>query len=255
MFKLLSTDLPFRYAVGLPLFVFLGPAILSLLIADKDLVAVWIESERGLVENLTMLLALAGAIIAVKGARRAAKLSSRLLTAWLCLFAFGFLYIATEEASWGQHWIAWPTPDWLMEINRYGEANLHNTYRFIDRVPKTIVGITVALAGVGWPLYRRWKQLDLGDKMNWRRWLLPTDATLLIGSFFVFAWIVDRVLIWNDLGRQLGDGFSHSEHRELMMITFLFLYVLCIEHRLRPLWAAHGDRQSEPLTESEQRTD
>jgi len=253
MLKGLSHYLPLNYSVGLPLFVFLGSAILTLLIPNKEFVAIWIESERGLVENLTALLALCGMVVSLIGARRAAKLSNRMLTAWLGLFALGFLYIATEEASWGQHWVAWQTPDWLKDVNRYGEANLHNTYRVVDRVPKTIMGSAVVLAGVGWPLYRRWKGVDLGDKMNWRRWLLPTDGTLLIGAFFVVAWILDRILVWLDMERPGGDGFSHSEHRELLIITFLFLYAFCIERRLRPLAAVRDGPQTEPLIESEQR--
>jgi hypothetical protein len=172
--------MPASLSVGLPLFVFLGPAILTLLIPDQEFVEIWIESERGLVENLTTVLAIIGVVVALVAVRRSAQLPNRLLTVWLVLFALGFLYIATEETSLGQHWIPWKTPDWLADVNRYGEANLHNVSTTIDRIPKTIVGLVVVLAGVGWPLYRRWRGIVLGGATDWRRWFLPTDGTLLL---------------------------------------------------------------------------
>ncbi len=114
----LPDDLPVSLSVGLPLFVFLGPAVLTILIADQKFVEIWIESELGLVENLTTLFALFGFVFALVAARRSARATNRLLTGWLVLFALGFLYIATEEASWGQHWFPWKTPEWLSEVNR-----------------------------------------------------------------------------------------------------------------------------------------
>jgi hypothetical protein len=226
------------------LFVFLGPAVLTQLSPDQEFVEIWIESELGLVENLTVVFAIFGLTISLVAARRSARLSNRLLTGWLILFALGFLYIATEEASWGQHWIAWQTPDWLAQINRQGEANLHNVSDSLDKVPKSVVGVLLVLGGVGWPLFRRWQGIELPDTIDWRRWLLPTDGTSPLAVIFLFTWLVDRTLVWLDLARQGGDGFSHQEHRELLMVTFLFLYALSIERRLRPLLAGGTSSQS-----------
>ncbi len=244
MLKALSQDLPIRFSVGLPLFVFLGPAVLTQLSPDQEFVEIWIESELGLVENLTIVFAIFGLTISLVAARRSARVSNRLLTGWLILFALGFLYIATEEASWGQHWITWQTPDWLAQINRYEEANLHNVSHSLDRVPKTVVGVLLVLGGVGWPLFRRWQGIELPDTMDWRRWLLPTDGTFLLAVFFLFTWLVDRSLVWLDLNQPDGESFSRQEHRELLMVTFLFLYVLSIKRRLRPL--AAGDTSTQP---------
>ena len=240
----LPQDLPVSLSVGLPLFVFLGPAVLTMLSPDQEFVEIWIESELGLVENLTTLFALFGVVSALVAGRRSARVTNRLLTGWLVLFALGFLYIATEEASWGQHWFSWKTPEWLAEVNRYGEANLHNVSHAMDRIPKTIVGVLVVLGGVGWPLFRRWQGIAWRRTTDWRRWLLPTDGTFLLAVFFLFAWLVDRTLVWLDLDRPGGDGFSRQEHRELLMITFLFLYTLSIARRLR------GERSSLDLSPS-----
>jgi hypothetical protein len=240
----LPQDLPSSLSVGLPLFVFLGPAVLTLLSPDQEFVEFWIESELGLVENLTTLFALFGFVLALVAVRRSTRVRNRLLTAWLLLFAIGFLYIATEEASWGQHWISWKTPEWLAELNRQNEANLHNVSLAMDRIPKTIVGVLVVLGGVGWPLFRRWQGIAWRCRTDWRRWLLPTDGTFLLAVFFLCAWLVDRTLVWLELARSGGDGFSHQEHRELLMVTFLLLYTLSIARRLRRERASPDQSQS-----------
>jgi len=41
------------------------------------------------------------------------------------IFAFGFLFIALEEISWGQRIFNFNTPDWFPE-NLRGETNIHN---------------------------------------------------------------------------------------------------------------------------------
>jgi len=41
-----------------------------------------------------------------------------------------------------------------------------------------------------------------------------------------------------------GHGFSHQEHRELIIVTFLFLNVLSIERRLRSL--SPGNTSTQP---------
>ena len=43
------------------------------------------------------------------------------------LAGLGFLFVAGEELSWGQHIFGFPTPDFLTGINYQQEANLHNT--------------------------------------------------------------------------------------------------------------------------------
>ncbi len=42
------------------------------------------------------------------------------------LAAIAFLFAAGEELSWGQRIIGFPTPDFLLNINRQDEVNLHN---------------------------------------------------------------------------------------------------------------------------------
>ena len=71
----------------------------------------WTEvflTERGLTENFTALMI----IIA------------------LFTSAVMFFLAAGEEASWGQHWLKFSTPDALAKVNSQGEMNLHNLYSY-----------------------------------------------------------------------------------------------------------------------------
>ncbi len=247
----LPDDLPVSLSVGLPLFVFLGPAVLTILIADQKFVEIWIESELGLVENLTTLFALFGVMVALVAARRSARATNRILTVWLALFALGFIYIAIEETSLGQHWIPWKTPEWFAVYNRYGEANLHNISYSIDRIPKAVVGIFVILGCVGWPILRRWQGIELRGTTDWRRWLLPADGTFFVAAGGLLLWLIDRTLVWLDLDRggrkrlfptgASGVGGGHhsvplyGQHRPPSAASAFFARTVTIGPR-RPFW-------------------
>lgn len=80
-----------------------------------------------LVENLGAVAFLATSVIYFAMARKArgAPRPRRLLLAGLGLF---FLLAGGEEASWGQHWLGFETPDELKELNAQQETNLHNLW-------------------------------------------------------------------------------------------------------------------------------
>jgi hypothetical protein len=65
--------------------------------------------------------------------------------------ALSCLYIAGEEASWGQHFFHWNTPEYWAVINNQGETNLHNAYLITEGLPRSILGICVAIGGLGVP--------------------------------------------------------------------------------------------------------
>jgi hypothetical protein len=89
---------------------------------------VW--GENSLVEDLTFILLLSGAVLGLRLAWRTKKLRGAVLaSAFFVLFSIGMLWTAGEEASWGQ-WIvgfeALPTPSWMYEVNSQHEITLHN---------------------------------------------------------------------------------------------------------------------------------
>lgn len=232
-----NIELPRSLAFGLPLFAIFGLLILDLVMPGGEFREVWIDSEHGLIENLTVLFALLGLCLAVAGARRAWSLELPWLVLWCALFGLGFLYIASEEASWGQHWVSWETPEWLAKHNRYGEANLHNISYRVDRIPKSIVGACIVIGGIGWPLFRSWLEPRLPGALRWSTWILPPRAALPMAVGFFVMWLVNRGFVAFDLYKQGGDGFAGQEHMELLITTYLLLYILALARSLK-------DRQS-----------
>jgi hypothetical protein len=62
--------------------------------------------------------------------------------------ALSCLYIAGEEASWGQHFFHWNTPDYWAMINRQEETNLHNTYAIFEKTPRSILEVGIFVGGL-----------------------------------------------------------------------------------------------------------
>lgn len=92
----------------------------------KDLVH-WVAGREMLVENLGAVAFLATALIylAMACRERQAPRPRRLLLLGLGLF---FVLAGGEEASWGQHWLGFETPEKLKGINAQQETNLHNLW-------------------------------------------------------------------------------------------------------------------------------
>src|SRR3546814_15941194 len=60
--------------------------------------------------------------------------------------------MAGEEASWGQHYAGWLTPENWQALNDQGETNLHNTSSWLDQKPRTLLEIGVIVGGILIPL-------------------------------------------------------------------------------------------------------
>ncbi|MEE9250624.1 MAG: hypothetical protein V3U93_05795, partial [Alphaproteobacteria bacterium] len=70
----------------------------------------WVAGERGALEFLHIVVPLASLVLALSLLARPEVRGRRLLQLWLGLAALGSLYVAGEEASWGQHYLQWSTP-------------------------------------------------------------------------------------------------------------------------------------------------
>src|SRR3546814_3987566 len=86
-------------------------------------------------------------ILALKEVRE-----DRLVFVWIVLGLLGSVYMAGEEASWGQHYAGWLTPENWQALNDQGETNLHNTSSWLDQKPRTLLEIGVIVGGILIPL-------------------------------------------------------------------------------------------------------
>ncbi len=221
---------------SLPVWCWLwGPLILAAALAvvphfNGDWYRAWITGERhGVLEAAQVLLALAGLVQCLRILAMPALQSRPWLYLWVGFAAAACFYIAGEEASWGQHYLGWETPEGWLALNDQGETNLHNTSSWFDQKPRMLLELGVVVGGILIPLWAlRWPALRR------RRFgiILPPMICLPSAALAEFARAWERVV---DLlaGRFYLFGRS-SEVQEFYFYLFVLLYMIVLRRRLRP---------------------
>lgn len=83
----------------------------------------WGVLSESLLEDVQVLVLIAGFVFAVRLVRLAKELGWRI---YFGLVAGGLFFIVGEEMSWGQHMFGWETPETFAEVNAQNETTLHN---------------------------------------------------------------------------------------------------------------------------------
>jgi hypothetical protein len=187
----------------------------------------WLYSETGPLEGLQIFLLLASVVMAalILGMQRVRR--NLWIFLWVTISGLGALYTAGEEASWGQHFFNWATPEAWQEVNDQRETNLHNTSSWLDQKPRTLLelgvivgGIVLPLLALGYPALRRWHYAVLLPPLICLPTALLAEATRLteraveavFGNTFLFS--------------------RASEVQELFFYFFLLLYLVVLRRRL-----------------------
>ena len=225
------TELPTWLWLGVP------PGIVVLIIGAKligeDVYDRWIRSEWGAIENLTVVFLAVAVFTGIRVWRRRAELPSVWLGRWIALLTFGCFYFLGEEASWGQHWFGWETPEGYAELNDQRETNLHNLGApdwLLDNLPRNILSGLAVLGGILVPL--RWRGSRRWPASNPNDWLWPTVVCIPAAIVASVVRIPTRVAeaAGEDLPRVID--FSPGETEEYALAAMLMLYLLSIHKRL-----------------------
>lgn len=209
--------------LALPLVFGIGPVVAYL--NARGFYDAWLGTEQGAIEiGHTIMPAIACVLAVILMTDRRVR-ASRPLMIWLGVAAFGSFYMAGEEASWGQQFFHWGTPELWQEVNDQAETNLHNTTALLDQVPRAVLRLGVFLGGLVLPLLfacfpKLWKRPSA---------LLVPPAALIpaaIGAIF-FQWI-DQFLSIQIVGRT-------SEMEETFLMLFVLFYVIVLRRRVRQL--------------------
>lgn len=225
----------------LPIVVFVLLALAPNL--DKAWYDTWVLDERrGILEAAQFLTAITGFFVALRILVLRSLRQRPLYYGWVLLAALACFYIAGEEASWGQHYVGWSTPETWAEVNDQGETNLHNTSSWLDQKPRSLLEIAVILGGIVLPLIGRFRPT----------WLAPIarrpGLALLLPPAICFpsAVIAEGVRMFERLCETLGlrsDLLGRaSEVQELFFYIFILLYLLVLRHRL----GESADRTARP---------
>ena len=242
MNKVLNTDVPrlFSYwLIPLPIIIHIAAKFLD---ANGNIFNRWIESEWGFIENGTVLLLLPAAIFMLivtwrywgasdeflTGENRQHKASKKLVAIWFFLGAMVCIGFAGEEASWGQHWVGWESPEYFAENNRQGETNVHNLNKQLGRVVKTILTIAIIVGGLILPLVRG--DRSLRANASFLDHVQATHVCIPAALFVFLVRLVERFKTWFDLDWAIL-AVNLKESQELYIAIFLFIYAWSIKRR------------------------
>ena len=215
-------------------------------IANEPLYRALWQSELGPVETGTVVVLLPGLAAGLLALRHIAQLPTAprptaFLSGWLVLIILGSVYFGGEEASWGQHWLGWDTPEVIRQLNDQGETNLHNTSSWLDQKPRLLLELGVLVGGLLYPLClvlgRRNRPFDPADL---HYWLWPSRQLLPTALLAVAIGLPQRLEKWFGWPIPYALDIRASETQEFYFALFLSLYLMSYYLRLARL--AHAKR-------------
>ncbi len=191
-----------------------------------------IESEHGILETVTVMALIPAVLVGFKLFLRCSNVLSLKLRIWMLLIALGAAFFAGEEASWGQHWFGWKTPEPLAAINKQNETNLHNTSTWLNQKPRWGLRVWVLVAGIFFVVHAWRKEGTFDQARHWQPWFWPT-LDVLPSAILVWA-----VMLFENYQKATGfvpeQYFNHrySEFEELYLSFFILFYIWSIYVRI-----------------------
>lgn len=221
--------------LGVPLLIYFGQ-YLARATSSAPFYDAWFEHESGLVETGTFVLLVLAAIGGVLATCWAWRRGDRRLTLFFTLFTLGCIYFGGEEASWGQHWFGWATPDEWRALNDQAETNLHNSNALagslMDQLPRNLLSVAMLVGGAILPLARRARNQSYPPG-SFGYWTMPGMECVAIGLIAPLSSFPQKIF-----GATMGQvpfpfDINDGEVKELMIAVFLCLYIASVLIRTR----------------------
>ena len=212
-----TTWFPYIVAVAMIFIAWLAP----------EFMAKWLVSETtGIVEFLHALIPLIIAFIALRMLLRPSLRAEHLRTVWCVALVLGGVWLAGEEASWGQHYLDWVTPEGWSRLNDQGETNFHNVSHWLDQKPRLILVTGIAVTGIFMPyiLLHRPGWLPRSFDFTYAPLALVPLAILVVLSGFY-----DEAA--DAYGPKVMKSLRGGEFQELFIVWYLLAYTLTLRER------------------------
>jgi hypothetical protein len=187
----------------------------------------YMVGEIGVLEATHVLVPLISIVVCLRILALPEVRADRLVFMWILLGMLGSLYMAGEEASWGQHYAGWLTPENWQAINDQGETNLHNTSSWLDQKPRTLLEIGVIVGGIIVPLLALRRPSIRSGRFAL---FLPPLVCLPVALIGEVAKIWERLQskgLWETV-----IFYQASEVQELYLSLFILLYLIVFRNRV-----------------------
>jgi hypothetical protein len=230
--------------ITLPFVVTIALCVFAVI--DKQTYGDYLQREGGILETLHSVLAFASAAVAARILLIREVRADPLIAVWLAVFVVGGIYLGGEEASWGQHYFHWQTPEEWAAINRQEETNLHNTSIWLDHVPRVTITLAIFVGGMLVP----WMKLA-GSRLLWKRmdFVYPPLALISLAVLLLLGVLEDAVEASTDVLDNVF-AFSSGEMQENFIIGFVFFYLLFLRRRALDIRSgAHVPEMRAPATD------
>ncbi len=208
----------------IPLGLFVYFFVITIVAPDtmRDYLCNDTSNGAGLIENLTVIILIPGIIAGLYSFLQLRRIMKPWwIPYWILMWSLACIYFMGEEISWGQWYFQWDTPEGFSQLNSQNETNLHNMSSWLNQKPRALVELWIFVSGVILPIYRKFKQKQKQNTINWQYWFFPLSSILTTGVFFTIIRLAD----WfgsKDIHHLLG----HSELRELCVALFLSLFLI-----------------------------
>lgn len=191
------------------------------------------ETETGWLEISHIVLPMAAAFMALRMVFAFHRSGDTVMTA-ICAFAVvAGLFVAGEEASYGQHFFKWQAEGIFLQLNDQQETNLHNIGTWFDQKPRALLEVASILVGLVIPFMQA----------RVRRWMPKVFKPFVPGFWFMpIAILIQLAEIPKRFGLMDAGIFPqirYSELQEFFLYYFLVLAFLHIAER-------HKARASKP---------
>lgn len=195
--------LPFLISASLLLTYFIFPEFYVMYVLSG------LNREAQVVELSTFLLALFASLVLLKNSIYLFKLGKdyRFSAAYIFIISLAVFFFAGEEASWGQSFFFWKTPEYYDCIAV--ETNLHNT-----KLPIHALGnLFIFFMFIFLPVACR-KNLSIFPRISLKLWILPNNAVIFI-------------IIYGMLWREIKSVFHMMYTKEIL--TTMPFYMIFLE--------------------------
>ncbi|MBN2301852.1 MAG: hypothetical protein JXN60_04985 [Lentisphaerae bacterium] len=213
--------------VILPIIMYAATVLATML--NIDSFNTLMTSEKGIIENITVLFLLMACFYAARAGIRNKISPQSGLRIYIFALALACLMFAGEELSWGQHAFAWRTPDYWTTINKQEETNLHNISGILNETPRMLLTLFAVIAGFVAPVIVKLRNMDLKSESAFWYWYMPPFEGAL--TAFCAPTVTFHAKIMEKLNPALDLNVTGGETKEALLALFLLIYAKSIATR------------------------